>query len=83
MLISEPHYFSDIYVTLVPIDKASEDDYRDFPGVIPFAESDGDPIYLKPGASEANAVYIAYHDGGDTDELSPGIESFLSELNPA
>lgn len=40
----------------------------------------GDPIYLKPGSSEADAVYVTYHDGGDTQMLAPSVDDFVARL---
>lgn len=48
--------------------------------VIPFASSDGDPIYLRPGAKEVNAVYITHHDGGDTEQICTDISVFVEKL---
>ena len=53
------------------------------PGVLPFAYSDADPIYLKPGANASNAVFITYHDGNDTVELAHSIEAFAIGLGVA
>src|SRR5215472_10794655 len=49
-------------------------------GAMPFASRDGDPIYLRSGRDQSNAVYITYHDGGDTEMLSPDIEQFVAAL---
>lgn len=43
----------------------------------------GDPIYLKPGPDETDAVYITYHDGGDTETLASSMEDFLIRLRAA
>jgi hypothetical protein len=42
----------------------------------------GDLIYLRPGPSESDAVYIAYHDGGDSEqiELAPDVSTFVHFL---
>lgn len=40
----------------------------------------GDPVYLKPGATEADAVYVTYHDGGDTQMLAPSVDDFVARL---
>jgi hypothetical protein len=63
-LILSPHHFSDFYVTFFPIDKAALDETWVLPGIVAFAGSDGDPIFLKPGAASPDSVHIAFHDGG-------------------
>ena len=79
--ITKAFHFSDYYVTFEPIDRAvSPADNWVLPGTFPFADSDGDPIFLRAGPLESNAVHIAYHDGGGTDQLSPSIEEFLCGL---
>src|SRR5260221_9089740 len=52
--------------------------------VIAIATSDfGDPIYLRPVASEADTVYITHHDGGDTEEFAESIGVMLKRLRHA
>jgi hypothetical protein len=51
--------------------------------IVPFANSDGDLIYLRPGASESDTVFITYHDGGDTEQLAPDPSSFLQRARLA
>jgi hypothetical protein len=50
---------------------------------VPFASSDGNLIYLRAGPQESNAVYITYHDGGDTELIAPDIATFLSDVRRA
>jgi hypothetical protein len=47
---------------------------------VPFASSEADMIYLRPGPQESNAVYITYHDGGDTEQLAANVGTFVSGL---
>lgn len=55
----------------------------DFP-IMPIATNDyGDPIYLKPGSSEADAVYVTWHDGGDTEVLADSVATFAKRLRRA
>ena len=82
-LVSRAHHFSEMRVTLSPIDKEAEGENWVLPGVVPFADSEGDPIFIEPGACASNAVLIAYHDGGGTEELTPSVEAFISELKHA
>ena len=82
-LITKAHVFGDYYVTFAPIDRKTLTEAWVLPGVVAFAESDGDPIFLKVGASASDSVFIAYHDGGGTEELAPSVEAFLSELRDA
>lgn len=51
--------------------------------VLPLATSEGDIIYLRPGAAELDVVYVTYHDGGDTCELAPDPATFLERLRQA
>jgi hypothetical protein len=79
--LSASYQFKDYYVTFAPIDSKGEKEAAwVLPGIMPFASSDGDPIFLKPGPSESDAVHIAYHDGGGTEELAPSINAFLDAL---
>jgi SMI1 / KNR4 family (SUKH-1) len=48
---------------------------------IAFATTDaGDPIYLRSGPSEADKVYVTYHDGGDTEILAESVSEMLEVL---
>jgi hypothetical protein len=40
----------------------------------------GDMIYLRPGATESDAVYVTRHDGGDTEQLAPDVATFIQFL---
>ena len=40
----------------------------------------GDAVYLRPGAIEADTVYVAYLDGGDTEVFAESIEHMLVVL---
>ncbi len=54
------------------------------PPVVVFATTDfGDPIYLKPGPTESDAVYVTYHDGGDTEVLADSVSEFVDRLKQA
>jgi hypothetical protein len=80
--LSASYQFKDYYVTYAPIDSEGEKEAAwVLPGIMPFASSDGDPIFLKPGSSESDAVHIAYHDGGGTEELAPSVNAFLNVLS--
>jgi hypothetical protein len=37
----------------------------------------GDAIYLRPGPSEPDTVYVTYHDGGDTQVLADSVDAFV------
>ena len=75
--------FGEIELYLSPIDSQALADNWVVPGVLPFAYSDADPIYLKPGANASNAVFITYHDGNDTVALAHSIEAFAIGLGVA
>lgn len=79
-LILSPHHFSDFHVAFSPIDMTALDEAWVLPGVVAFADSDGDPIFLKPGAASPDSVHIAFHDGGGSQELAPNVEAFLAGL---
>jgi hypothetical protein len=40
----------------------------------------GDAVYLRPGATEADTVYVAYHDGSDIEVFAESIEQMLVVL---
>ena len=82
-LRSRAHQFSDFHIAFAPIDRTALTDAWVLPGIVPFAESDGDPICLRPDATTADVVFIAFHDGGDTEELAPSVEAFLAGLKNA
>lgn len=73
------HYIS----TFEPLDeKALVDTYDVFGlNVVPFANSDGDIFYLRPGPDEKDAVYITYHDGGESWQIAPDVSVFLEHLS--
>jgi hypothetical protein len=43
----------------------------------------GDPIYLRPGSSEPNLVYITHHDGGDTEVFADSVGAMVEQLRLA
>ena len=71
---------SNINVTgLCPIDELGLEEARTYfrLDIVPFADSDGDVHFLKPGASESNAVYEAFfHESNN--ELGPPITEDVS-----
>jgi len=75
--------FGETRLFLSPIDEAALQENWVAPGVVPFAYSEADPIYLKPGPAASNAVFITYHDGNATEELAPSVEAFANELRAA
>ena len=82
-LAAQSLHFRDVYIALAPIDAAALAENWVAPGVVPFACSDGDPIYLLPGPTMADAVFITYHDGNDTEQLATDIETFVASLRTA
>ena len=51
---------------------------------VPIATTDfGDVVYLRPGAAERDAVYVTYHDGGDTEVFAESIEAMKAALQRA
>ena len=70
-------------VEIQPIDKQGLLDTRGFIGhdVVAIASNGfGDPIYLRPGKLEPDAMYVTYHDGEDTEMLAPNVDDFLRQL---
>jgi hypothetical protein len=65
------------------IDEASLLDSRDWIGadVVAIAHNIyGDPIYLRPGKNESNAVFVTYHDGGDTEQIAADVSEFVGSI---
>lgn len=52
----------------------------EFPIVAIATDAFGDPIYLRPGSAETDAVYVTYHDGGDTETLADSVAAFVERL---
>jgi hypothetical protein len=80
--VEQDYAFGVYYLHVSPIDAQAIADNWVLKDVLPFANADGDPIFFKAGAMESNAVHIAYHDGGGTEELAPDIGTFLAGLTP-
>ena len=40
----------------------------------------GDPIYLRPGPSETDVLYITHHDGGDTEVFAESVATMVETL---
>jgi hypothetical protein len=81
--VSQSYYFGDYYVAFSPIDRLAFDEEWVEPGVMAFALSDGDPLFVRPGANSNDAVFISHHDGGGTTEIAPSVEAFLRGLRVA
>lgn len=75
------HYLS----SFEPLDEPALVDSRRWLGfdAVPFANSDGDSIYLRPGATEPDTVFITYHDGSETEELAPDVSTFFERARNA
>jgi hypothetical protein len=73
--------------TFNPIDDDWLLDTRDTIGydIVAFADSDcGDPIYLRPGSSESDAVYISHHDErGHIAIFADSVAAMLERLRDA
>ena len=71
--------------TFEPLDEQGLIDSRPWLGfdAVAIATNDaGDPIYLRPGPTESDAVYLTSHDGGETEELAPDVATFRQCLRP-
>jgi len=80
--VTETHAFDDSLIDFLPIDRDALRESWVVAGVVAFAESNGDPIYLKPGSNADESVFITFHDGGDTELLARSVEQFLTRLKP-
>jgi hypothetical protein len=72
--------------TFEPLDEKAMSDTREWLGfeAVAIATSDcGDVIYLRPGASEADAVYLTHHDGGDTEVFAGSVTEMRETLERA
>ena len=81
--VTQTYAFDDYLIDFAPIDRDALLDAWVVPGIVAFAESDGDPIYLKPGTGADESVFITFHDGGDTELLARSVEQFLTSLKEA
>lgn len=66
-----------------PVDSRGHAESREWLGfdAIAIASNDfGDTIYLHPGPTESDAVYITRHDGGDTEQIAPDVAMFVQRL---
>jgi hypothetical protein len=69
--------------TFEPLDEQGLLDTRPWLGfdAVAIATSDfGDPIYLRPGSSEADTVYITHHDGGDTEVFAESVAAMVEKV---
>ena len=77
---------SDHISTFEALDEQGLLDTRSWLGfdAVAIATSDfGDPIYLRPGASETDTVYITHHDGGDTEVFAESVAAMVERLRQA
>jgi hypothetical protein len=69
-----------------PLDELGLVDSRGWLGfdAVPIATNDfDDMIYLRPGPTESDAVYVTRNDGGDTEQLAPDVAAFIQRLRRA
>jgi hypothetical protein len=75
--------------TFEPLDEQGMRDaqaWLGFEAVAVATTADGDSIYLRPGSSDPNVVYVTRHDGGDTELFAETLEGMVETLrraNPA
>jgi hypothetical protein len=81
--VTDTYAFDDYLIDFVPIDRDVLRDAWVVPGIVAFAASNGDPIYLKPGTGADESVFITFQDGGDTELLARSVEQFLTSLQVA
>ena len=51
-----------------------------FEAVVFASTQEGDAIYLRPGASEENAVFLTHHDGHDTEVFAASLHEMVEML---
>ena len=76
----------EVISTFGALDEQGLLDTREWLGfdVVALATSDfGDPIYLRPGRSEPDTVYITHHDGGETEVFAESVGTMLERLRRA
>ena len=69
--------------TFVPLDEEALADTKRWLGfeAVAIATTDfGDTVYLRPGAAQGDAVYIAHHDGGDAEVMAESVTQMLATL---
>lgn len=67
--------------TFIPLDALSISDYEHFGiGAMPIADINGDILYLRPGPTEPDVLWLTYHDGGDTEQFALSLKDFLADL---
>ena len=69
--------------TFDPLDEQGLLETRPWLGfdAVRIATSDtGDPIYLRPGQSEPDTVFVTFHDGGDTEVLAESVGELFARL---
>jgi hypothetical protein len=81
--VLKQYSFDDHLIVFTPVDRERLREAWVVAGVVAFAESNGDPIYLRPGTGADDSVFITFHDGGDTELLAPSVEQFLARLEEA
>jgi hypothetical protein len=82
-LLSDDHEYDDYHsMRFCALDEQGRDECFSWLriDVVPIANSNDDMIYLRPGAAEPDAVFITYHDGGDTEPLAPDFQTFYERL---
>ncbi|MDJ0941676.1 MAG: hypothetical protein QNJ00_18065 [Woeseiaceae bacterium] len=82
-VLADTAVFGDEPISFGAIDERGLTETVEWPGVeaVAIARNDsGDPIYLRPGADETNAVYVTYHDGGDTEQVSADVDEFIASI---
>jgi hypothetical protein len=54
-----------------------------FPAVAIATTDFGDWVYLRPGAAEADTVYLTHHDGGETEVFAESVAGMVDALRRA
>ena len=69
--------------TFEPLDDQAVRDASEWLGfaVLPLATTDlGDTVYLRPGPTEPDVVYLTHHDGGDTEVFAESVAAILRTI---
>ena len=65
------------------LDEQAMADTRAWPGfeaVAIASTQEGDAIYLRPGPSEADVVYLTHHDGGNTEVFTAPLQQMVDTV---
>ena len=77
--------YGDEIISFEPLDEEAmleNSRWLGFDAVAIAKNSFGDAIYLRPGPTEPDRVYVTHHDGGDTEILAESVAQMVRALKP-